>query len=39
MDQKIKVSIPLRIETKNEFDSYKETNQNKVLLVDRECST
>ena len=34
-----KVSIPKRIETKNEFDSDKETNQNKVLLVDGECRT
>jgi hypothetical protein len=33
------VSIHQRIETKNEFDSDKETNKNTILLVNRECST
>ena len=28
-----------RIETKNEFDPNPETDQDKILLVDRECRT
>ena len=30
---------PWRIETKNEFDPNTETDQDKILLVDRECRT
>jgi hypothetical protein len=30
---------PRKIEAINEFDSKTETNQDKVLLVDRKCST